>query len=310
MAVRAGRSVRPCGTERRRQEHADGHSGGGAAAGCRIDDAGRPAVRAGRSAGGAARRRRDDLSGALACSAPQRGGEHRAGRRARALRDPRSTPHQAHGCRCSRAAGPSGNFSGRARGGSVACRPAAGRDCACPGHRRARAGVRRAHQQPLARGRQEAVRFDRRSEAAGPRHRLHLAFHRGSEGRFGSICGAPGRAQRRRRRHAADAGRRDCESHGGPHAAGFVSAKRAHAGRRHSRGRRSFAGLGHVHAASRRDPRHRRLAGRGADAVVEDGVWPRACAERPRKHGGVFRPVFARGSLAAGNGHAERRSDR
>ena len=116
----------------------------------------------------------------------------------------------------------------------------------------------------------------RHLKAAGPRHRLYLAFHRRSEDGRGPIHRPSRRPQCRRRRHRlghtrrhrrADGragGRRICFRVRRASRRGILEVTGARAGRRV------------VHAASRRDLRHRRRARLGAHAPAADAVRARA----------------------------------
>ena len=118
-------------------------------------------------------------------------------------RSPRCGPP--HGARGARAARPLGHSRRRAGRRAVAGGAAARRNRARAGIRLPRARARRADEQPRARRRAEAVRADRPAQAAGPRHRVHLALHRGSDAGLRPLRRAARWPQRRRRCDRRDA---------------------------------------------------------------------------------------------------------
>ena len=134
------------------------------------------------------------------------------------------------------------------------------------------------------------VRAAAPSEGAGARHRLHLALHRRSEERRRPLHRAARRPQRRRRRDRRTP--RTTLSSAlmvGTRAGRSLSAHAAHAGRgASSKSSGLEPGFGVVHAASRRDPRHRRPARLGPHAAAAHAVRARAGAKRGRVRVGVY----------------------
>ena len=137
--------------------------------------------------------------------------------------------------RRAREARPSRNLDRRGGRDALPCRPTAGRDRPRSRRRLPRARARRANEQPVASRHAAAVCAHRRVEAHGPRDRLHLAFHRGSEGsrrphrRVARRQGGGRRKQRRSRAH------RHRAADGRPAGRRALSPIAAPAGRRHSR---------------------------------------------------------------------------
>ena len=158
---------------------------------------------------------------------------------------------------------------------AVARGAAAGGDRARAGIRLPRARARRADEQPRARRRTEAVPADPPAQATGPGNRVHLALHRRGDAGIRPLRRVARRPQCRRRRHHSGERRSDCQPDGRTRARRPVSARPAYSRRTAACGSTGSqpraAQSGVVHAASRRDSRHRRFARRR----------PYAAASRP-----------------------------
>ena len=102
--------------------------------------------------------------------------------------------------------------------------------------------ARRADQQPRPRRRRAALRAAPPAEGAGPRDRLHLALHRGSEGGHRPLRRAARRPQRRRRRDGGDVADAIVGADGRRRAGGALPAAPRTPGEAVARGRAARAG--------------------------------------------------------------------
>ena len=124
---------------------------------------------------------------------------------------------------------------------------------------------------------------------AGPRDRLHLALHRGSEGGLRPVHRAARRPERRRRPDRGDARRtRSSQLMVGRRCDGPLSAQPRAARRRAARAVGPAAWRGDAHAAPRRDRRHRRTGRRRPHAAAADDLRARGGAQRTDRVGRVF----------------------
>ena len=312
--VRAGRA------ERRRQEHADVGSRRRDRSRRRHDDAERRAVRAARSARSAQCRRGDDLSGAVARAALERDGQHRAWRRAARGRacSARSASfiatRCADGARGARAARPSGH-PGRAPVGELS--PAAQQlveiaralACGCrvlvldePTSSLAHGDVRKLFEL-IGRLKQQGLAIVYISHFIEEVTQVSDRFVVLRDGRNA------GEGRDIRRPAAIDivslmVGRTlDDLYPRGPRAIGEAAA-------RSWRSSRQDAGSGLVHAAPRRDFRHRRSARRRTDPAAPRVVRPGCGAKRIGEAGRAYRPDRSCGLVAPRHGHAQRRPHR
>ena len=307
------RSLRARRRERRRQEHADGDPGRRARARRRRDDARRHAVRAAnpldaRRAGVAMIYQELSLAPHLTVmenivlgvepharcasgSASARSRKQTARAALGELGHPEISPDA-----------PVGDLSPAAQQlVEIARALASAAACSCSTSRPAASGTTTS----------SAVRADRAARSAGARHRLHLALHRRSEGSVRSVRRAARRPERRRGRHRRRRRRRDREAHGRARRRRICIPRSVRADRRADprASTRLHARRGHVHAASRRDPRHRRAARRRPHAAAARRCSASSrCAAAACGVGVYSGAERARRALAAGHGHAERGS--
>ncbi len=279
----AGRGARAHRRERSGQEHAARLPGRSPAPGPRQHGGGGRVLRAGLARGCPRARDRAHTPGAVALPAPHGGGEHLRGSRAlppRPLRPPRRPPEDPRGAGRVR---PSRDRTRRPGLAASPPRAPGGRDL--PGHRRPRTGGAdgRAHEQPPAPRRGEALRRDPAPGGERGCGRLHQPLPRGDPRDRADLHRAPRRPHRGGRapghHHQRRADRPDGRADGG-RALPRPRARRHH--RDVARGpwpRGPARGQG----SQLRDP-----ARRDPGRVRPDGLRPhrdRARALRPRSRG-------------------------